>query len=247
MTRTNALETADAIPHPRGLLRRGMIWVGVSCCTILVFVIALAVTMPASALRTFVNLPPQISTLNGTIWRGGATLQGGYSVQWQTRLGALLLARISADVTLVGADSQINASLQASPWTIELRDLTGRAGPGLLALAPGLPVTGCMSRAVLDVAQLRFGRGAASADGTIGIDAGNCTDLAGAGIPVPAMTLTLHSIENDAVADLSSAGSPLAQLIVTGDRRLLIRVEPAGAVLVPGMPNTGPTIIEYPF
>ena len=52
---------------------------------------------------------------------------------------------------------------------------------------------------------------------------------------------------SDAVADLSDAQSALAQVIVAGDRRLLIRVEPAGAALIPGMPTSGRTEIEYPF
>lgn len=251
MTRQDALEPDAATGLPTGRIWRGLrtlsLWIVLSCFTALVFVISLAVTMPASALRRIIDLPPQIVALQGTIWNGRATLQDGYALQWDGQFGALILARVSANVTLTGADTQLTATVRFSPGTVSVREVAGRAGPGLLILAPGLPLDGCTSRAIVDVPLASFGRGRAAAEGRIDIAAGDCTDFAGNSIPVPALILTLHSEGNDAVADLTDPQTALAQLIVAGDRRLLIRVEPAGAALIPGMPTSGRTEIEYPF
>jgi hypothetical protein len=247
MTRQDALESDGATGQPWRWLRTLSLWIVLSCFTALVFAISLAATMPASALRNFIDLPPQITDLQGTIWHGTARLQDGYALRWDGQFGALILARLSANVTLTGADTQLMGVVQISPWMLALCDVTGWAGPGLLALAPGLPFDGCTSRAIVDVPLVSFGRGQAAAEGRIDIAAGDCTDFNGDSIQVPAMTLTLHSEGKDAVADLADTGSALAQLIVAGDRRLLIRVEPAGAALIPGMPTSGPTMIEYPF
>ena len=231
----------------RRALRNAVLLIVVSCCTALVFVIALAATMPASALRRVIDLPTQITDLRGTIWRGHATLTNGYALDWNGHLAALILAKIAADVTLTGADTQLTGTFTLGPRTMALRDLTGRAGPGLLALAPGLPIDSCTSRAIIDVTRASFGPGRAAAEGQIAVDAGECLDFAGNTFAIPALTLTLHSVGNDAVADLSDTQSALAQLTIAGDRRLIIRVEPAGAALIPGMPTAGVTMLEYPF
>lgn len=238
------------LPGPRRLrrwLRIGSLSILVSCFAALVLIVALAVTMPASALRRFVDLPPQVTDLQGTVWSGTARLTDGYTVQWRTQLAALILARITAVVTLTGADTQVIGSVQVSPWSIAVRDVEGRVGAGVLRLVPGLLIDGCATRAVVDVTLARFGGGQAAADGRINIEAGTCRDLGGNVIPVPAMTLTLRTEGTDAVAALADATQALAQVTVAGDRRLLIRVEPAGAALIPGMPSSGPTILEYPF
>jgi hypothetical protein len=247
MTHQDALEPDGATGQPWRWMRTLSLWIVLSCFTALVFFVSLAVTMPASALRNFIDLPPQVTDLQGTIWHGTARLQDGYALQWDGQFSALILARVSANVTLTGADTQLTGTVQISPWTAAVRDVAGRAGPGLLALAPGLPFDGCTSRAVVDVALASFGRRQAAAEGRIDIAAGDCTDFAGNSIPVPDLTLTLHTEGSDAVADLADGQSALAQVIVAGDRRLLIRVEPAGAGLIPGMPTSGRTEIEYPF
>ena len=61
------------------------------------------------------------------------------------------------------------------------------------------------------------------------------------------MTLDLTTQGRDAIAILTDRDSTLAKVTVTGERRLIARIEPEGAVLVPGMPTSGPMIIEMPF
>ena len=204
--------------------------------------------MPATALAKLIVLPPQIERLSGSLWQGDAALTGGYTLHWDTRLGGLVLGRLGADVTLIGADTLLAGQLRASPRQMSLRDVAGRAGPGLLELAPNLAVTGCTSRAVVDVPLLALGRSAAAADGTVTLDAGACTTFDGTDVAVPSLTLTLTTQGPDAVADLTdAAATPLAQITVAGDHRLILRLDPAGAMLIPGLPTSGPIILEYPF
>lgn len=231
----------------RGLLRRLLVWTGIACFTAIVFVVALIVTMPVSALRGLVALPPQITDLRGTLWQGRAMLTDGYVLNWEGRLGGIILARLAADVTLQGSDTLLTGRIEVSPRTFRLDDLSGRAGPGLLALANDLPVTDCTSRLTVDAVSLSWRPGAATAGGGVAVSAGTCLDFGGDPVPVPDMTVALTTQGNDAVADLTGADGALARVVVAGDRRLLIRVEPAGARLVPGMPASGPTVLEYPF
>jgi hypothetical protein len=210
----------------------------------------LAITMPASFLRTLVALPPQVETLSGSAWRGRATISGGHLLDWRVSFRELWLGRLVADTTLDGPDTRLEAVLAILPWQISARDWTGRAGPGLVALAPRLAVTSCSTSAVVAVERLALGRSSAAARGEIGIAEGTCSDRSGREHTVPAMTLRLSTDGSDALAALSLNGAtatPLAQVTVTGDRRLLVRIEPEGAALVPGMPASGPTILEYPF
>lgn len=210
----------------------------------------LAVTMPASVLATLVTLPPQVETLSGSAWRGRAALSGGHILDWRVSFRELWLGRLVADTSLDGPDTQLAGLLGLSPWQIYARDWTGRAGPALLALEPSLLVTSCTSRAVVAVERLALGRYSAVARGNVGITEGICTDRSGREHAVPALLLQLSTEGRDAQAVLArddSAATPLARLGVTGDRRLLVRVEPDGAALVPGLPSSAPIILEYPF
>ncbi len=246
---------ADARPG-QGVqrLRRTLRWLavatGLTSFTALIFATMLAITMPASFLRTLVALPPQVETLSGSVWRGRATLSGGHVVDWRVSLRELWLGRLVADATFDGPDTRLEGVLGVSPWQVSARDWTGRAGPGLLALAPRLAVASCSTSAVVAVERLALGRDSAVAKGEIGIAEGTCADRSGREHPVPAMTLRLSTDGSGALAALSRSGAteaPLAQVTVTGDRRLLVRIEPEGAALVPGMPASAPTILEYPF
>ena len=234
-------------------LRRTLKWLavatGLTFFTALIFVAMLAITMPASFLRTLVALPPQVETLSGSAWRGRATISGGHVLDWRVSFRELWLGRLVADTTLDGPDTRLAGVLALSPWQASARDWTGRAGPGLLALAPRLSVATCSSSAVVAIERLALARRSAAAEGEIGIADGTCSDRSSREYPVPAMTLRLSTDGSDAQAALSRSGAttPLAQVTVTGDRRLLIRIEPEGAALVPGMPASGPTILEYPF
>ncbi|MEQ5826269.1 hypothetical protein J3456_02735 [Sulfitobacter sp. NFXS29] len=205
------------------------------------------VTLPATALHRVAVVPAQITDLYGSLWKGRAVLSGGYSLDWEVRGRSLLLARGVVDWTLQGNDTQLTGVASATPWALEARTVVGRAGPGLLALVPEFALKNCTSRAVVDVQTLRWQEGRAAAAGVVSVEAGSCEDLLGSAATIPQMTLDLTTQGSDARGQLRDRDSVLAEFTVTGDRRLIARVEPEGAVLVPGMPTGGPIIIEYPF
>lgn len=203
--------------------------------------------MPASALRELATLPQQVTGLYGTVWQGRATLRGSYALDWNVEGGGLILGRLRADVTVEGPDTRLQGQVSASPWAVTASEVTGRAGPGLLALAPGLGMRDCTSRAVVDIRTLSWSRTAAAAGGVVSVDAGTCADPLGRPTTVPQMTLDLSTQGQDARGVLSDRDSTLATVTLAGDRRLIVRVEPEGATMVPGLPTTGPIILEYPF
>lgn len=205
------------------------------------------VTLPATALHRVAVVPAQITDLYGSLWKGRAVLSGGYSLDWEVRGRSLLLARGVVDWTLQGNDTQLAGVASATPWAFEARTVVGRAGPGLLALVPEFALKNCTSRAVVDVQTLRWQEGRAAAAGVVSVEAGSCEDLLGRAATIPQTTLDLTTQGSDARGLLRDRDSVLAEFTVTGDRRLIARVEPEGAVLVPGMPTGGPIIIEYPF
>ncbi len=160
---------------------------------------------------------------------------------------SVLTARAVVDWNVQGPDTQLTGTMTVTPWGGAVQDIAGRAGPGLLALLPGSPLKNCTSRAVVDVQTLAWDGDAARAAGVMQIDAGTCEDLLGRPTAVPQMALDFSVQGKDARAVMSDRDGTLAQITVTGDRRLILRVEPEGATLVPGMPTGGPLIIEYPF
>lgn len=240
-----------AVPAPPRsawrILKKGLLACGLALFAAVVFCIALIVTLPASAVREFVTLPPQITAIYGTLWHGRANLQGGYTLEWDVVPEALIRATIQFELTLEGADTLMTGIAGASPWAITASEVTGRVGQGLLQLVPDIPVQFCRSRAVVDIGALRLTRQSATADGRVRIDEGVCTDVFDRDLTVPSMDLDLLTQGADAIALLRDRDGQLAQFTLAGDRRFIVRIEPEGATLVPGLPTSGPIILEYPF
>jgi hypothetical protein len=208
---------------------------------------ALLITLPATIVTEFVTLPPQITGLYGSLWRGRAQLSGGNTLEWTTDPRGLILLQVRADITLNGPDTHLSGSVTLTPWAVGVEDLTGRAGAGLLQLVPDILVKSCSARAFVDIRSLRLSRGAASADGLISIDAGVCIDAFGRRQTVPEMDLGFLTQDQDAVAVLTHRDEQFAHFTVAGDRKFTLRIEPEGATLIPGLPTSGPIILEYPF
>jgi hypothetical protein len=165
-------------------------------------------------------------------------------------LRELWRGQVVADADVAGPGTQLSGALALSPWQVSAREWSGRAAAGLLALAPGLPALSCSMHAVVAVDRLALRRRSVLAEGTVQVAEGTCTDESGGEHPVPAMVLGLSTEGPDARAVLATAdaaATPLASLTVTADRRLLIRIEPDGALLVPGMPSSAATTLEYWF
>lgn len=231
----------------RHRLRLVVLSILLACFTFLVFGATLLITMPASVASGFLQIPPQVTHLYSSLWHGRAGIVGGYTLDWQLRGWPLLTGRGVVDWSIQGGDTQLTGVGTLTPWSARGTDIVGRAGAGLLALAPNPMLQNCTSRAVVDVQALEWRRGAASAAGVILIDAGRCEDVLGNPANIPQLTLDLSTQGNDARADLRDRDGRLAQATITGDRRLILRIEPEGAAMIPGLPTGGPMIIEYPF
>lgn len=219
----------------------------VACFVIAVFVVSLIVTAPVTVVKEFATLPAQVTGLYGTLWRGRATILGGYRVNWVAQPGQLLRGVLRLDVTFNGPNTLLSGQVDVAYSSLGVTDLSGRAGPEILDLFSNLRIKNCTSRAIVDIQSFRIGQNIAAANGVVSIDAGTCTDPFDRPNTVPALTVNLLTQGADAVAILADRDGQLAHLTATGDRRLILRIEPEGATLVPGLPTSGPIILEYPY
>ena len=253
---STALDGTDGPPRARTggqgqrgrLARRALAALGLASVAALAFGLALAMTAPAQVLTSLVTLPPQVEGLSGTVWQGRAALRNGYRLSWNASSQDFWRLRLGADVTLEGVDTRLVGHLEWTPWQVAATGVSGRAGPGLLALAPRLLVEACTSTATLEVPRLALGRTQAEARGEATLAAGACALRDGGEVPVPALRLDLSTDGADARASLSDVtGTTLATVSVVGGDTLRVRVEPAGASLVPGMPASAATELEFPL
>ncbi|WP_170311871.1 hypothetical protein [Sulfitobacter sabulilitoris] len=249
MSQPDLSETAAATDVTAGARRGGLrraLWVMLGALAVLlVFAVALIATLPVATLTRVAPLPPQVQSLAGTLWQGRAALREGYVLTWTTDIE---FAALTADLRLSGADTQLAGQARVFWRGATVEGLTGRAGPGLLNLLEGTDGARCtMGARFVDVSGGWLGA-AARAGGRIDLADGRCETRA-VGADVPAMTIALGTQGRDAVAEITRAdgGDLLGGLRVTGDRRAILRVEQAGAALVPGMPASGPSQLEYPF
>lgn len=225
-------------------LGKALSGLSLACLSLLPFVLALAWTMPAATLARFVDLPPQVLAVEGPLRRGRMRLEGGYRLDWALARATLL--GVEAQVAVSGPDTLLDGALVAGTSGYGLRDLTGRAGSGLLGLAPGFGLD-CDSQATLDVARAIWSRAAVRADGSVGIAEGTCR-AGGRDVLLPASDVVLTEDGTAGLATARSlAGTPLGSLRVTPDRRAVLTVEPQGAALVTGSPTGAPLVLDLPF
>lgn len=230
-------------------LRRavGRVLVGlvVASCLSLGFAAALLWTMPAQSIARFASLPPQVMSLEGSALAGRAQLSGGYVLNWRFGAGDLWRLRAVTDVSLGGPDTLLAVNLVATPGSVGIEDLEGRAGAGLLDLAPGLGLE-CEGRAAVDLDRLAVTFGAIEAAGGADISAGTCR-ASGTSVDLPASRIALSSDGPAAVALWTlETGAQLARLRVSPERRLQLRLEPRAAALA-GLPSAGATELDIPF
>lgn len=201
--------------------------------------------MPASAIARLGPLPPQVLGLSGRALDGSARLVGGYVLDWRAGLPRGLFLPVK--FTLVGDDTRITGEAQLVIGGGEVRQVQGRAGPGLLALAGETGLV-CDASASLDVDRLAWVGSATSADGRIDVREGRCS-RAGQVADVPAMAIDLGTGDEGAEARVErvSDGTDLGTVGVIGDRTLRLRVEKAGVALIPGFPFAGPLDLRIPF
>ncbi|MEL6915787.1 MAG: hypothetical protein AAFP13_14920 [Pseudomonadota bacterium] len=209
-------------------------------------VVSLALSAPVTLVSLFQPLPPQIAALSGTAREGRAALSGGIALTWRADWSGLVRGRLGADLVLVGPETRIDADAWAGLGGVGMSDAIGRAGPELLALFPEAAT--CEGSAVVDIQTLRVSRARYDVSGEIRTRAAICRGPGLGEVTVPPLLIALGAVGDGAEARVTSAArEPYAEALLTPDRRARIRIEPAGARLVPGLPSSEPIELELPF
>lgn len=184
--------------------------------------------------------------LSGSIWSGRATLQGGLTLSWQGQWTSLLRGRLGASVQMRGPRTLLDGRIYASPWQIGLQRLSGRAGPEVLALGPN--AVPCEGQAVVDIASITLSRSAVSGDGFLRISESTCQPPGGPAFTAPALYLLLTSQDESGVATLTTddaARDLMGRAQLGQDGWVKLRIDPNAARLVPGLPTSAPTELEF--
>ena len=240
-------ETASGRP-----LRRRSLWsrlvsiLALSCFALVVFAGTAAVQAPASIIARFVEPPPQLRSLSGTLWSGQAALKGGLTLFWDGDWRGLLRGRLQAGLRVTGPQTLLEGTGFAGLGQAGLQNVTGRGGPEMLDLAPG--AVPCTGSAVVDIDDASVSRRAVIANGRVRISESICQPPGGAALATPALNLDLmtEGVEGVAVLTTDDADRDIMGTVRLGpDGWAKLRIEPAGARLVPGLPASAPTILEF--
>ena len=235
---------------------RGASFVLVSGLALGAFAISLLATLPASVAARYVSPPIEFNGYSGTVWNGAATFAGGHVVRWRVdavRSAAARAPQVELDVTGPGTELAGHLAIRDTTGRdLRIDALSGRLGwPLVAALAPGLDVA-CDAAATLANVAIETAAPHRAASGRIAAGPGACSETSGGGAPVPLPELSGVLESGDAgVAMVVTAADapdvPLGRIEVSDDDRLIVTMEPAAAGLVPGLPTSGATTLEYPL
>ncbi|WP_226783075.1 type II secretion system protein N [Oceaniglobus trochenteri] len=218
-----------------------------TCVSLILFLAALVATAPADSVTRVVTLPPQVVGLEGRLWRGRAVLAGGLSLEWRVLPGALVAGRLALAVDLRGPQSLATGRVYGGLRGFGAEDLSGRIGPEALTLVEADGLRCSMIAALEGVALWRHADGL-GARGEVNLPAGRCSNRVAQDVAVPPLRVALSSEGVAARAAVSTGDTPLGGLraVPEGDVvRLGLRIEPAGARLVPGLPASAASELEY--
>lgn len=210
----------------------------------------LVATAPARAVDWAVDMPRAVRAVSGTIWRGSAVLQGGYVAEWEVSPWASLAAlRLEGDWTIAGPEMRIAGHARIAPGQVEVTSASGSLGWDVVdAVLPDLPFR-CDPSARIEIASLRVSGEEITIAGTAQSGPGRCADDLGV-IDVPGLLAKIAS--NAEGIDLKitrrdTPGQALGDIRLLRTGRLVVTVQPQGARLVPGLPTSGPTVLELPI
>ncbi len=215
--------------------------------------VTMAATVPVGfAVRMAGVAVPEGAVLSGTVWHGGATMQGHQAV-WDSRVWESVTALAwVADLRVTGPQTDLSGQWALRPGAGTLAPLRGRMGWSLIdAVMPGLEIT-CATTADVDVVNVAVSPDARMATGQLRLAAGTCARVDGTvtDVPLPALLADITTTPDGVgigITDVAASGVPLGNLLVTPDDRLRITVFAAGAAMVPGLPSSGDSQIELPL
>jgi hypothetical protein len=173
----------------------------------------------------------------GTIWQGEAAIGDQTVMSWRVRpLRSLLNLGVAADVAFRGGGTEMTSQAVWRPGRLEMSDVAGVAGPGLVnTLIGGLPIR-CDLSFVVDLDRVVLAGRRSSVEGALRSGPGACKTSGGpetGPVAVPAMEGRAVTGAGGTSAWLAPAGRPgeerLFQLTIDRSGLLKATVLPAGA------------------
>lgn len=203
------------------------------------FALSLIATAPAR-----VALPPTgegATPAVGTIWNGEVAIGDQTAVSWRLApLRSMLSLGVAADVVIRGGATDMTARAVWRPGRLELTNIAGMAGPGLVnTLIEDLPVR-CDLSFLVDLDRVVLAGARSSVAGALRSGPGICTAENGLDTEpatVPAMTGRAVTGANGTSAWLAPAARPqgerLVQMTIDRSGKLTATVLNAGALILP--------------
>lgn len=220
--------------------------IGLSLVALLFFGGTVVLNVPAATMARMTGLPPQVRTVSGSLWSGRAVLDGGLVLTWQGTWHSLLRGQIAADLNLTGPRTVLQGHGFASLRQFGIDDVSGRGGADLLALVPD--ASPCDGQAVVDIKRITWSRRAVSGQGRVQISESICQAPGQAPLETPPLDLVLTSEGAEGVATLmtgDASRTEMGQARLGPDGWAKLRIEPAAARLIPGLPASAPTLLEF--
>lgn len=177
----------------------------------------------------------------GTIWNGEVAIGDHTAVSWRLApLRSVLSLGVAADVVIRGGATDMTAQAVWRPGRLELKNVTGMAGPGLVnTLIEDLPVRCDLSFSV-DLDKVVLAGPRSSVAGAVRSGPGVCTAENGldtAPAAIPAMSGRAVTGATGTSAWLAPAAQPqgerLVQMRIDRSGRLTATVLGAGALILP--------------
>jgi hypothetical protein len=209
----------------------------------LIWAIPASVVMPADA---------ALGNVSGTLWRGSAALADGSRLEWRwAPLRSLVTLTFAADLTLIGAATDLAGRATLGPGSTTFDEVSGGASGAVLAAAlPKLPFV-CTMPLQVAIDRVRVGGGDQSLAGEIHSGTGLCAPRGGgAATLVPSMVLSLARSGQDSSILLVPAGQRRRTLLrgaLAQDGRLHIEVTQDGARTLPFAAPPGGMAIDTQF
>lgn len=227
-------------------MKRAVKLLAMSCFALLVFTGAAIFYAPAVTLARIIELPPQVRSLHGTFWAGQARLDSGFTLVWQASLRRVFLGRLEVDLGFRGPQTLVEGQAFIGPASLGIGDVSGRVGAEVLDLfAQAGP---CDGQAVVDITRMRWSRRDIDAVGRIASSESRCTLPGAPALLVPPLNFDLTGEAGEGVLTVTSdnaARTLMGSVRISPDLWARVRIEPDGARLVPGLPASAPTLLEF--
>lgn len=205
------------------------------------FALAMVATLPARVVLPAATVQKALIPAVGTIWNGEAAIGDETAVSWRfAPLRSVLSLGVATDVVIRGGATDLTAQAVWRPGRLELQDLTGVAGPGLVnTLIDDLPIR-CDLSFVVDLDRVVIAGPRSRVTGSVRSGPGICTAENGMDTnpaAIPAMVGSAVTDTNGSTAWLAPAATPrgerLVQMTINRSGKLTATVLSAGVLILP--------------